>query len=140
MKATRALVDNLRAAASYIEQYPENYNWSETESCNLGILAQMVGIDEDSIDQLTSDYALGCWSHLAEKAFCFCKSTGSPLDSVFETLATIGLDKPDDYDRLEHLVDDQGEQGDFTNPVAVITYFRALAVKLETELQTASVN
>lgn len=133
MKATYALVSTLRAAATAIEQHPENYSWGRIECCNLGTLARHANISVDVMLD-ASEYYNGSWSTMGREALC--SNAMKPIHEVIQILSNTGLNQAEDYQRLEFLEDKNGKWGAYWLPESVSAYFRELANELEAQLHT----
>ena len=95
---TQQLIDGLLTAADWIETGKVDYAWGCSESCNCGVLAQVItGLPADEIYTTEST-----WS---KEAIRVCDLTGLPLNEIVKTLIKAGMTKTD-FINLEFLVDD----------------------------------
>ena len=158
-KNTPKLITALRSAAQKLLDEEVNYDWSQSASCNCGILAaQMLQITPN---ELLENYLLECnsikfmqsryfqdveefsWSELTSHVTAdfewednICPDTGIPIINVVLTLLGYGFE-PDDIDNLEWLEDKP--EYDRTVPEDVARYMQNLALKLEKELANQNV-
>lgn len=59
MKPTQQLINAFRSAANKLSDDPDIWNWDRYESCNCGILAQELGLQEGSSQMLTGLVMIG---------------------------------------------------------------------------------
>ena len=133
---TQQLIDGLLTAADWIESGKVEYKWGSSESCNCGILAQVItGLPAEEIDINEAT-----WSKESQRV---CKLTGIPLNEIIEELMNVGM-TPTDFVNLEFLVHDgkipdnwwtdNPKEAPYAQKENVIKYMRDWAANLQKEL------
>lgn len=140
MQPNKTLINALRSVADKIEMDPYLWSWGEFEYCNCGLLAQELGLEQDSIENVfyIEDVYFNSWSDFGKKyefaiEDCECKSTGFAIQNIVDTLSKNGVETKDlenlesqHIDREENI---QGEQ-------VLARNFREIADNLEEKLNS----
>jgi hypothetical protein len=92
-QADRRKVKALMSAAELLESGRTPYRWSRVESCNCGILAQVVlGISAAQLALRMSGYSAYHWSQLAQDfPASRCEISSLPIATVFSALYLVGF-------------------------------------------------
>lgn len=125
MRPTQALADLLRRTARRIEAQhlwfiDLEYRWNDSTRCNCGLLVrEALDMDEHHLRQQISR---GTWQRISRAVFedaesrrqlepicdpvgptAICSTTGLSLGFVFNRMAELGFDQPEDFEQLEEL-------------------------------------
>jgi hypothetical protein len=126
--------DYLLETADYIEQHPEKYNFGTINTCQCGILAQVVLTQE--IGDLDTHPSFGySWRGILEDNYpSVCTTTGLNISQVVEALFSVGFTKQELIE-LEALnsfeVLNVLEKGTYcADPKDVVLYLRTWAALL----------
>lgn len=139
---TRKLANVMRQAAQKLNaaDYGEgvnDYEWTDTQRCNCGFLAQVaMGINSCELRE-SMHYKSGAWTDIV-KTSEYCPQTGLALKEVFKVLKSLGFKKTD-FRKLEYLNGD--EEGDDYTPGYyhrdkndVAKFLRAWANKIDKQI------
>ncbi len=169
MRPTQPLADLLRHTARRIEAqhllfFDLEYRWNDSTRCNCGLLVrQALDLDEERLRQQISR---GTWQRISRAVFenaentqvdpqsepiwdprtpgPICGSTGLSLGFVFNHMAQLGFDQPEDFEHLEDLshpvirarLQAQGEDRLRKDHAPhVVLYMREMAHWIEEQLQ-----
>lgn len=161
MHPTPELASLLRRTADRIQSqrwgfWDTEYRWQDSTRCNCGLLVrEALGWDGD---QLSLRIHRGTWRSIAQTAYRTaaltlrdplqqeqrCSVTGLRLGYVFEKMAELGFDRPEDFAALEELSDPvilarlakKGlEQVQRNSAMHVVLYMRELADWMDEQLQ-----
>ena len=173
MRPTQPLADLLRRTARRIEAqhllfFDLEYRWNDSARCNCGLLVrQALDMDEEKLRQQISR---GTWQRISRAVFenaehtqmephsepiwdprspgPVCASTGLSLGFVFNHMAQLGFDQPEDFEHLEDLnhpviqarLRAQGEERLRKDHAPhVVLYMREMANWIEAQLQIQAV-
>lgn len=161
MRPTPELASLLRRTADRIQSqrwgfWDREYCWRDSTRCNCGLLVrEALGWNRE---QLSLRIHRGTWRSIAQTAYRTaalalrdplqhqgrCSVTGLRLGYVFEKMAELGLDRPEDFAALEELSDpvilarlaEKGlEQIQRNKAMHVVFYMRELADWIDEQLQ-----
>jgi hypothetical protein len=126
----------LREAANRIESAPDAYHWTSGDTCNCGIVMQVIkGIDAKALRKLRSGQdARGSWSYVS-----FCHNSGERYIEVIDCLMATGFDHAD-ISNLEWLTDEKvltrmdATCLDEQSAVDVVNYMRTWADLLQEQV------
>ncbi len=116
MRPTPELAALLRRTADRLQAqhwgfWDREYCWRDSTRCNCGLLVrEALGWNQQ---QLSLHIHRGTWRTIAQTAYrtardpweAQCKTTGLRLGYVFEKMAELGFDRPEDFAALEELSD-----------------------------------
>jgi hypothetical protein len=118
MRPTPELAALLRRTADRLQAqhwgfWAREYCWRDSTRCNCGLLVrEALGWDQQ---QLSLHIHRGTWRSIAQTAYrtaayvardpSHCEATGLRLGYVFEKMAELGFDQPEDFAALEELSD-----------------------------------
>ncbi len=127
----------LREAAARITKKTVDYNWYRTESCNCGILAQVV-LDMSGVElRTTIGFGnTGPWCMMSDDAAKLlaqevCPTTGLGLVKVFAALYDMGFTR-EELEKLE-MWEPDSSNGYYKKPECVAEYMNNWAERLEKE-------
>lgn len=139
MQANRKLINAFRSAAERVKTIPSVWDWGEFTSCNCGLIAKELDLDDSTL--LDSTLRCADWVHFADTWISsggnpwigdeYCPATNLAISRVINTLSINGLE-PQDLIELEQAeVEDANE---------LVDYFLETADRLERELLSQSVS
>jgi len=143
MKPSRELVDAFRSAAERIRQHPNDWVWGAYGSCNLGILAQELGLSKETLD-VAGDTCID-WEEFGDfwasqvDIYKYCPDTNTSVGKVIKTLYQKGIE-PQDLGHIEKAVIPEGTIEHEYEAQCLVGYFLDMASKLEKELLASKTN
>ncbi len=149
MKANYSLIKVLRDAANYLTKHPTSYSWYRTDSCNCGIVAKIAldvvgntgavsGTWKDLVDLYISGIEIEGFVESKNLEDYYCSSTNIRYKDVIKQLMSLGFEV-EDFDRLERLKDEQGNQNRYHKHVShLIKWLHGEANRLEVELNNSN--
>jgi len=131
MKPTKQLILAFREAASRLRDVRNfRYNWSSTQNCTCGILAQCILGFKDGMEfRERYPFLGGYWADLA-KSKAICSQTDLPILKMFDILLDAGLDI-EDFAKIERF--GLKPDGSYPKRHDVAEYFDKIANTLEQE-------
>ena len=137
-------LEALKKTVYVLENNLVKYRWTDSNSCNCGVLAQCsLGLNVEELSSIIysnihhsfePSIALGPWQKSAIKA-SECLKSGLPISKVFQDLFALGFTKDEIYS-LEDLSDNsilKVSLSDRSSKPHVILYLKAWIEKLEKE-------
>lgn len=133
-------INALKTTKDLLITYPDKYNWGSQDTCNCGILAKVIGITSEDMQ----DASIGCWSTndyrrlTTHKLGLKRKQTNLPFASIVHTLREHGF-YANELRQLEFLQNKKYNKGFkakycpsyHTNRLAVIEYLDNWITDLE---------